>query len=122
MWFYMVNHRSLNVLSVPLTNLTQRMFSKINFAFLPPLAVIASLGCRACNFRMERYMFLAVSSVSEFRTAGMSARFLWSVWHSLSFPRKKGRSIRNALVSYSSLAIITIPHLKVVIKRNSGGY
>ena len=62
--FDMVNHRSLNVFPVPLTNLAQRMFSKICLAWCSPFTSVSTLCGWASNFRVTWYMFLTISSVS----------------------------------------------------------
>ena len=109
-WFFMVNHRSLNVLSVPLTNLTQRMLSKISFARSPPCAVVSALVCRASVFRMQRLMLSAVFlSISDKHTASrMLARCVRSVWHifiSSFFKRNKGTREQEFPIYYFSIYI-----------------
>lgn len=97
-WFFMVNHRSLNVFSIPLANFTQRMFFKISLACPLPFGTVSSLACRPCNFRVQWQMLTAIlTAVNQLCTAGMSARCFRSVWHSLS-SHEKGRSNGTPLI------------------------
>lgn len=64
---------------------TQRMCLKVTLAGSVPCRSVASAACGACLLRVEGTVLVTVLRTvgNECGTAGMSARFVWSVRHRL---------------------------------------
>ena len=88
MWNDVIHNRCLLVLPLCHTPYAQRMCCKVLFTCFLPCSPIAPAGCGADYLRMQGPVLLTELRPRgyQFRTAGMLAWHLWSLWHRLTPP------------------------------------
>ena len=88
---YMIHYCCLCVSSLPQTLRTKRMLTKVCSARLVPCGSVSSFTCRACVFRMQRFMVFTIllPVFHKHTAAGMLAWCFRSVRHTLSSHAKR---------------------------------